>query len=325
MAWATDWDAVIERNGGALRRIIAMLVAMAGGLLTSPFEGGGRAAGAGGGDDGGDLPPPPDASRRPPPSKGEVTRFTLSRYRRNAILRLLRPAEAAMRRLVVVAARGIVVTLPPLRPRLTRAEIVAKYAPRFLPGTKLADRKHWHALKAAELRALAKRMAAADRRRQKLAEARRDGTWQPTCYLPLIDPLADPAKRRIRHVSRGSVPRIWFPGTPKPAPVPPPPLPEDRLDATRIGLRLRALTRVLNDLPGHARRLARWRARRDRLAAAIKEGRTPPRPDRSNPMKPGGPPGLSLRDSRKPSHEVHHVLKNLQHFAREALAKPDTS
>ena len=42
---------------------------------------------------------------------------TLPRHLHRAVLRLLRPAEAAARRLVIVAARGLVVTLPPPRPR----------------------------------------------------------------------------------------------------------------------------------------------------------------------------------------------------------------
>ena len=71
-----DWNAAIEKNRGALKRILAALVAMAG--L------------AGGGD-------------------------TLPRHLHTAVLRLLRPAESAVRRLVIVAARGVVVAPPPPR------------------------------------------------------------------------------------------------------------------------------------------------------------------------------------------------------------------
>ena len=73
-----DWNAAIEKNREALKRVLAMLVAMA------EFAGG---------------------------------RATLPRHLHRAILRLLRPAESAARRLVIVAARGLVVTLPPPRPR----------------------------------------------------------------------------------------------------------------------------------------------------------------------------------------------------------------
>ena len=61
--------------------------------------------------------PPPDAARRPPHATGEVTKpaLTLPRHLRLAILRLLRPAESAARRLIIAAARGLSVTLPPPR------------------------------------------------------------------------------------------------------------------------------------------------------------------------------------------------------------------
>jgi hypothetical protein len=66
-----DWNAAIEKNQEALKRILAALVAM---------------AGLAGGDSG-----------------------TLPCHLHRAVLRLLRPAEAATRRLVIVAARGIAV------------------------------------------------------------------------------------------------------------------------------------------------------------------------------------------------------------------------
>ena len=77
-----DWNAAIEKNREALKRVLAMLVAMAG------LDGG-----------------------RP---------TTLPRHLHRAVLSLLRPAEAAVRRLIIVAARGIVVALPPARPRKPR-------------------------------------------------------------------------------------------------------------------------------------------------------------------------------------------------------------
>ena len=67
-----DWNAAIERHRDTLKCILAALVAMAG--LAD-----GRAG-------------------------------TLPRHLHRAVLRLLRPAEAATRRLVIVAARGIVVS-----------------------------------------------------------------------------------------------------------------------------------------------------------------------------------------------------------------------
>ncbi len=72
-----DWKVAIERNSEALKRILAMLVAMAGG----------------------DRP------------------ATLPRHLHRAVLALLRPAEASARRLIIVVARGLVVELPAARPR----------------------------------------------------------------------------------------------------------------------------------------------------------------------------------------------------------------
>lgn len=73
-----DWDAAIEKHRDALKSVLAGLLVLAG------FAGG--------------------------------SPVTLPRHLHRAVLRLLRPAEAAVRRLVIVAARGVVVRLQPLRP-----------------------------------------------------------------------------------------------------------------------------------------------------------------------------------------------------------------
>ncbi|MEO3999767.1 hypothetical protein [Mesorhizobium sp. CAU 1732] len=75
-----DWKAAIERNRQALKSVLASLVAMAG-----------IACG--------------------------VADRTMPRMLHRTLLRLLRPAEAAARRLVIVAARGLVVTVAPARLR----------------------------------------------------------------------------------------------------------------------------------------------------------------------------------------------------------------
>src|SRR6478736_2323506 len=90
-----DWQLAIEKNREALRRIVAMLVAMIG--VPAVSEGG--HAGISGGLD-----------RRVAPK-------TLPRQLHRLVLRLLRPAEAAARRLVIVAARELVVEVSPSRQR----------------------------------------------------------------------------------------------------------------------------------------------------------------------------------------------------------------
>ena len=74
-----DWDLAIKRNSEALKGIIEVLFVMLG------LDG-----------------------------RATVSRIPWPAYR--AVLRVLRPAESAVRRLIVVAARGLVVKLAPSRP-----------------------------------------------------------------------------------------------------------------------------------------------------------------------------------------------------------------
>ena len=88
-------------------------------------------------------------------------------------------------------------------------------------------------------------------------------------------------------------PRIHFfgripggdPGTlPWPIPLP---RPDGLVGAARLSRRLQVLKLALDDLPRQARRLARWRVRRE----------TMPSPKFKSPLRPGPPPG----HRRKPS------------------------
>mgnify|MGYP001819384018 FL=1 len=89
-----DWPVVIKKNQAALMEIIALLLALAG------LEAGGRVSDR------------PLALPRQTLSRQIVSRNTLSRQTCRAILHLLRPAESALRRLIVIAARGIQLTAP---------------------------------------------------------------------------------------------------------------------------------------------------------------------------------------------------------------------
>ncbi|WP_207771013.1 hypothetical protein [Kumtagia ephedrae] len=118
-----DWDAAIEKNREALKRILAMLVAMAGleleelrGQFTFFRQKGGGGSG---------LARAEKSKLSPALTPALDPALTLPRRLHRAILRLLRPAEAAVRRLIVVAARGLVVALPPPR---------QKPQPKFRPG-----------------------------------------------------------------------------------------------------------------------------------------------------------------------------------------------
>jgi hypothetical protein len=87
-----DWNLAIEKNREALKRILAALVAMAGLTGADPR-----------------FPSPLILSLSKERGGG---RDTLPRYLHTAVLRLLRPAESAVRRLIIVAARGVVVPPP---------------------------------------------------------------------------------------------------------------------------------------------------------------------------------------------------------------------
>jgi hypothetical protein len=278
-----DWNAAIEKNREALSRVLAMLVGMAGlrGQFTFLPQKGAAASGQ-------VLAEKSKLSPAP----------TLPRHLHRAVLRLLRPAEAAARRLIIVAARGIVVALPPARPRepqpasrtpgpgqsiLRNGVGTGIILPRYVPHPEVRGE----------------------------AEPRR------RLCLPLLDPL--PRWDASRRPAAGGIPRICLPGLTKPFPVPSAPLPDDPIDATRLSLRLQALGRALDDLPREARRFARWRARR-RLAC--EQGRV----GRSSPLKPGRAAALPKSFCRgRPAHEVHDILRDLHGLARWAIEKPDTS
>jgi hypothetical protein len=245
---AMEWNAAIERHRDTLKRILAALVALAG------LAGGGA---------------------------------TLPRHLHRAVLRLLRPAEAAARRLIIAQARGLVV-----------------------------------ALKA--------------RRQDAMALPR--GTPKPKPSRPLGFPLLDPLRRPFlrRRPALAGVPRISVPGFSAPFPIAPPPSPDDPVDATRLGRRLAALALVLDDLPGQARRFARWRAQRDAAGAqekgtgaraetsrlvSLQKTRAAKRVRRLWPLRPGSPPG----SRRRRVHEIDDVLKAAHGLAFLALQRGDTS
>ena len=74
-----DWALAIKRNSEALKGIVAALFAMLG-------------------------------------LAGEATVGRIPQPLHRAVLRVLRPAESAVRRLIIIAARGLVVKLPAARP-----------------------------------------------------------------------------------------------------------------------------------------------------------------------------------------------------------------
>jgi hypothetical protein len=232
-----DWARAIERNSEALKGIVEALFALLG---VDEME--------------------------------TVGRIPHRLY--SAVLRILRPAESAARRLIVVAACGLVVKVAPSRP-MPKGHMIGKGSGPYRPAFKLCDKRIFFP----EL----------SNRRIKYAK-----------YPP-----------RIHFFGPDSTVDDLWPGRPRvTAPVSPPP--DGLINAARLARRLQALKSALEDLPRHARRMARWRVRREAAKA----------PKFTSPLRPGQPPG----HRRKPTHEIDGVLTECHWLAWEAMRlKPDTS
>ena len=228
-----DWDLAIKRNSEALKGIVGLLFAMLGLAGDSAAE-----------------------------------RIPHSLHR--GVLRVLHPAESALRRLIVIAARGLVVKLAPSR-AMPAGTIIGKGG-NSRPSFRLFDPRKSFA---------------------KLSEK------TPPRRLPRIH-FFGPDPR---------VAALW--PAPRPAVVAEPaPPPDDFVSAEPLTRRLRALKSAHEDLPRQARRLARWRLRREKV----------PSLKFRSPLRPGRPPG----HRKKNVHEVDEVLAECHWLARDAM-RHDTS
>jgi hypothetical protein len=227
-----DWDLAIKRNSEALKGIVAALFTMLG------------------------LVGEATVSRIPKPLYSAV---------------LLVPAESAVRRLIVIAARGLVVKVAPSRP-MPKGQMIGKGSGDRPPSFQLYDtRKDFPELR---------------QHRVKYAK-----------HPPRILFFGDDSR----------VDDLWPAPQPVAAPVSPP---DGLVNAERVSRRLRSLKLALDDLPRQARRLARWRVRRESM----------PNPKFRSPLRPGPPPG----HRKRPIHEVDEVLADCHWLAWDAM-KLDTS
>jgi hypothetical protein len=234
MDWKMDWDLAIKRKSEALRGIIEVLFALLG------LDGS-------------------DASTRIPKSL------------HSAVLGVLRPAESAVRRLIVIAARGLVVKLAPSRP-MPKGHKITKGSGNRLPAFKLTDTRKY--------------MPELHQNRVKYSK-----------YPPRI--LFFGPDSRIDD--------LWARPQPTAAPAPEK---DGRVSASRLHRRLQALKSALDDLPRQARRMARWRQRREAL----------PGPKFTSPLRPGPPPGHRKRHI----HPVDGILADCHWLAWDAM-RTDTS
>ena len=249
---------------------------------------------------------------------GPLDRASLPESLRLRVLRLLRPAESATRRLVVAMASVLPapdVVLPKPRPRPPEPNVAALLAARAGKGlprmqaAMLANLRRRAALGQVSLREARAALAALDGR-----AARRP--------RPPLFRLTDPRKRFDRPMRRRCAvpPRISFIGVPEPVVAPPPvPDPQRAVCARRLLRRLEALHGALSDLPACAARLARHEALRSAEHAAQARGED--RRARPGPMRPGWPPGHRQR----PRHAVDHALRECHALAWRSLEGFDTS
>ncbi len=245
-----DWPLAIERNRKALQLIIAALFALSGGTPNTVVT-------------------------------------TLPRHLYRSILQVLRPAESALRRLIIIIAYGLKVNPPLSKP--FSARIAPSSNPNRLPAFCLVDPL--------------KRFS--------------------TQYVSVEDPWNAQLGQGYEAKSEGhnvtgkitALPRISVPGFYDPA-IPTSIIPSlnDTIDAKYIMRRLLALSRALENLPREARRLARWQARRPLVLSQNK-------PARVSPFRPGRPPGFRLRTR----HEVHGVLRECHMLALDRLDTPNST
>jgi hypothetical protein len=255
----------------------------------------------------------------------------LPRHLYRAIVRLLRTAESAARRLIIAGSRGIVVVLPPVHPRKPRTRISDTVAAMRRLGLAVNLSKEDFARYQAELKAAERRATRPRRLNLSLLD-------------PLKHPLNNPFRIRRRYVPQLAVPRIRSLDDDAPRiPLPPPPSRDDPINAAKLTLRLDALGRALEDLPGQAQRFARWKARHEAALARRKAGDAAGtksqkpgaqfRPMRFSALRVGKPPGCRLwrydPDARrkKSTRDIDEILIHCHSMALYALERPrpDTS
>jgi hypothetical protein len=214
-----DWARAIKRNREPLLDIVAALFAMLG--LTSG---------------------------------GSLARLPRELY--YDVLRVLRPAEYAVRRLIVIAARGLVMKLSPARP-MPRGRIIGQ--------------------------------GGRPRHSFQLFDPRKRFSFNAPAVSGSHGSASDPQVKAN-------------PARPS----------EAHVNAEPLCRRLEALKLVLADLPRQAKRLARWRARREKM----------PAPKFTSPIRPGRPPGTSSKPVL--GFEIGGILAECHSLAFDALL-PDTS
>ncbi len=187
-----------------------------------------------------------------------------------AVSRMLLPTESAVRRLIAIAARGLKVKTALIRPMPKGLVLAAKGGGQI--AFQLFD----------------------TRQRFSRASRRRVATVIPRIHVFVDSPLVP---LFLRQPIESAAPEQDAE-------------PDESIDATRLGRRLAAVKLALDNLPRQAWRLARWKARRNRMQ----------KPTFLLPFRPGPPPG----HRKEAIEEIDFVLRECHGLARDALYE-DTS
>jgi hypothetical protein len=223
---------------------------------------------------------------------GMVERVSRPIYRR--ALTVLKSAESAVRRLIIVMARDLKVKPRPKRPM--PAGIFRSRKGTFQGKGQVSGKSQGQERKprspSFNLFDPEKRSDAGQRRRR-----RRTPKVGPRIRFLDYDPL---------------IPEAIWPRTPAPTPAPQQieKVRDNTVSAKRLCRRLFAIVRALKNMEREAKRYALW------LARPVEERR----PRRERALRFGWPPGWRIR----PTHEVHEILKEC-HWLIRSLPEPDTS
>jgi hypothetical protein len=232
----------------------------------------------------------------------------ISQLRNNAILRILRPAEAAVRRLIVAAARGMVAKPRPSKP-FPKGHKIAK-------GTGKSNRTPAFQL--------------SDKHEPWLPPPSKRKSKKPGPRISFLedDGLIHDWKYPHLTAEQLAALRAAQPVQPQPSPKPAPrPKRENdgKVDGSRLERRLRAIMGALKDIPKQAQRLANWKARREAQADAGKRVHTSPLRE---VIRSGIQDLPSYREPPPPRdlvrHEAENILYECDWLAREAM-RIDTS
>ncbi len=249
-----DWAGCVERNRDILIRIIADMFVLArivpGEVIGSePFE------------------------------------RTLPRYVWRAVMLILVPAEAAMRRLIIIAARGLA-----FEPLVTRTAPAGTALPAAADASENTDD-----LESADAAAGSDETAGSD------AAPR-------TPVFNMFDPMKSFWDYWGPELDPGSI---------KPFPSElPDPVRCAPVGAVRLWQRLQALHNAVQDMPGSVQRYLRFLA----LCAYAIKTKTKMRPQRLSPMRPGYAPGF--QKNRHAKSEAQLLLDEVHSIAFKILSPP---